>query len=164
MRMRWYDRDQTVSLAMSIIKNSNEKAQLRVAKLIVRKLNEFGVTKNYTIFQRFEGFIKRWYDENDELFESFEALKAAPRKIQKEIALEIINFLHELEAQEAKKAKEAMSIEEISTINQTQEIQVFENNIETITVKKSNLTLLNEEDDTEDNPGGNVEKDAETTT
>lgn len=116
MRMRWYDRDQTVSLAMSIIKNSSEKAQVDVARLIVKKLNDFGVSKKYTIFQRFEGFIKRWYDYNDELFESFEALKAAPKKVQKEIALEIIHFLHELEVNEAKKAKEAMAIEEISDV------------------------------------------------
>lgn len=147
MRMRWYDRDQTVSLAISIIKNSNEKAQLRVAKLIVRKLNEFGVTKNYTIFQRFEGFIKRWYDENDELFESFEALKAAPRKIQKEIALEIINFLHELEAQEAKQLKDSISVEEISTTE-----------ADTTPVMVSNPALLNNNDMEE-----NIEKDAENT-
>lgn len=147
MRMRWYDRDQTVSLAMSIIKNSNEKAQLRVAKLIVRKLNEFGVTKNYTIFQRFEGFIKRWYDDNDELFESLEALKAAPRKIQKEIALEIINFLHELEAQEAKQLKDSISVDEISTTEEN-----------TTPVMVSNPTLLNNNDMEE-----NIEKDAENT-
>ena len=159
MRMRWYDRDQTVSLAMSIIKNSNEKAQLRVAKLIVRKLNEFGVTKNYTIFQRFEGFIKRWYDENDELFESFEALKAAPRKIQKEIALEIINFLHELEAQEAKQLKDSISIDEISTTPVKEEITTTETSNTSVIVSNTTL-LINSDDDMEEN----IEKDAENAT
>lgn len=112
MKMRWYDRDQAVSLAMSIIKNSTEKAQLKVARLITKKLNDFGITKTYTIFKRFEGFIKRWYDSNDDLFEALEALKAAPKNVQKAIALEVIRFLQELEVNEG---RESLQIEEIST-------------------------------------------------
>jgi len=154
MRMRWYDRDQTVSLAMSIIKNSSEKAQVDVARLIVKKLNDFGVSKKYTIFQRFEGFIKRWYDYNDELFESFEALKAAPRKVQKEIALEIIHFLHELEVNEAKKAKEAMAIEEISDV-ESEDGNVISN------PQEANATIIKEEN-TEENVEQNAETDEKT--
>ena len=73
---RWYDIDPTVSLAVNLIKNSTEDVQLKCADYIITKSKAFGV-KN----------------EENVLAEAFQYLRSAPLDFQREVALEIVNFL-----------------------------------------------------------------------
>ena len=62
---RWYDIDPTVSLAVNLIKNSTEDVQLKCADYIITQSKAFGV----------------------------QYLRSAPLDFQRELALEIVNFL-----------------------------------------------------------------------
>ena len=42
--------------------------------------------------------LRRWYDTDQKIAESFEYLKSLPDELQKEVALDLINLLQEEEA------------------------------------------------------------------
>lgn len=94
MNKRWYDIDPTISLAVSLIQNSNDETQLRCADYIITKAKHHGVTNSdNTLNDAFDYILRRWYDKDKKISESFNYLKSAPIELQKEISLEIINFL-----------------------------------------------------------------------
>ncbi|MGN1125733.1 MAG: hypothetical protein ACI4SM_06050 [Candidatus Gastranaerophilaceae bacterium] len=94
MQKRWYDIDPTVSLAVSLIKNSSEEAQLKCADYIIMRAKNYGIkNKENALNEAFTYILRRWYDKDKKIQESFEYLKSAPLDLQKEIALEIINVL-----------------------------------------------------------------------
>lgn len=100
MYKRWYDVDPTVSLAVSLMRNSNILTQYKCADLIVQKSKEHGVDLSENIItDAFTYVLRRWYDTDQKMAEAFEYLKLLPLDIQKEISLEIINLLQEAEAQ-----------------------------------------------------------------
>ena len=67
---RWYDQEPTVSLAVSLIKNSNHNIQIECAHLIKNKAQDYGVVLH---------------------------LKEADDETRKQIAIEIIGFLEKAE-------------------------------------------------------------------
>jgi len=94
MKKRWYDIDPTVSLAVSLIKNANEATQLKCADYIISRAKSLGIkNKENALNEAFNYILRRWYDKDKKIQESFEYLKSAPMDIQKEIALEIIDVL-----------------------------------------------------------------------
>lgn len=94
MHKRWYDIDPTISLSVSLIRNSNQETQVRCADYIIDKAKAFGVQNDDGgLNNAFDYILKRWYDKDKRIQESFEYFKSAPFETQKEIALEIINFL-----------------------------------------------------------------------
>ncbi len=94
MQKRWYDMDPTVSLAVSLVKNSSEETQLKCAEYIISKAKNFGVKNQENKFnEAFTYILRRWYDKDKKIQESFEYLRSAPLDLQKEISLEVINFL-----------------------------------------------------------------------
>ena len=98
MNKRWYDIDPTVSLAVSLMRNANIMSQYKCADLIVRKSKDYGLDLSENIItDAFNYVLRRWYDTDQKIAESFEYLKQLPEDMQKETALEIINLLQEEE-------------------------------------------------------------------
>ena len=99
MYKRWYDIDPTVSLAVSLMRNANIMTQYKCADLIVKKSKDSGVDLADNILaDAFSYVLRRWYDTDQKIAESFEYLKSLPEELQKEVALELINLLQEEEA------------------------------------------------------------------
>lgn len=98
MNKRWYDIDPTVSLAVSLMRNSNIISQYKCADLIINKSKENGLDLSENIItDAFNYVLRRWYDTDQKIAESFEYLKLMPEALQKETALELINLLQEVE-------------------------------------------------------------------
>ena len=99
MYKRWYDVDPTVSLAVSLMRNANIMTQYKCADLIVQKSKDNGIDLADNILtDAFTYVLRRWYDTDQKIAESFEYLKSLPEDLQKEVALELINLLQEEEA------------------------------------------------------------------
>ena len=99
MYKRWYDVDPTVSLAVSLMRNANIMTQYKCADLIVKKSKDNGVDLADNILaDAFSYVLRRWYDTDQKIAESFEYLKSLPDELQKEVALDLINLLQEEEA------------------------------------------------------------------
>ena len=94
MYKRWYDVDPTVSLAVSLMRNSNIITQYKCADLIVAKSKENGVDLSENILtDAFTYVLRRWYDTDQKIAEAFEYLKLLPVDVQKDVALQLINLL-----------------------------------------------------------------------
>ena len=99
MYKRWYDVDPTVSLAVSLMRNSNILSQYKCADLIVKTSKENGIDLSDNILtDAFTYVLRRWYDTDQKIAEAFEYLKLLPPEIQKAVSLEIINLLQAEEA------------------------------------------------------------------
>lgn len=100
MHKRWYDIDPTVSLAVSLLRNSNEEVQLKCSEFIIEYATQRNVQlKSSSLNDAFNYILKRWYDKDKKIAEAFEYFEAASINIQKEIALEVISLLQFSEAQ-----------------------------------------------------------------
>jgi hypothetical protein len=98
MNKRWYDIDPTVSLAVSLMRNANIISQYKCADLIINKSkdNGFDMSENILV-DAFNYVLRRWYDTDQKIAESFEYLKQMPDELQKETALELISLLQKEE-------------------------------------------------------------------
>ena len=68
------------------------------ADIIVKKSKDNGLDLSENILtDAFTYVLRRWYDTDQKIAESFEYLKLLPLDLQKEAALEIISFLQEEE-------------------------------------------------------------------
>ena len=98
MYKRWYDIDPTVSLAVSLMRNANIISQYKCADLIVNKSKNNGIDMSDNILvDAFNYVLRRWYDTDQKIAESFEYLKQMPEELQKETALELISLLQKEE-------------------------------------------------------------------
>ncbi|MBR2430733.1 hypothetical protein IKB17_04665 [bacterium] len=98
MNKRWYDVDPTISLAISLMRNSNIITQYKCADLIVKKSKDEGIDLSENILtDAFNYVLRRWYDTDQKVAESFEYLKSMPLELQKEVSLEIIALLQKEE-------------------------------------------------------------------
>lgn len=94
MHKRWYDIDPTVSLAVSLMRNANIMSQYKCADLIIKTSKENGVDLSENILtDAFSYVLRRWYDTDQKIAESFEYLKLLPTELQKDVALQLINLL-----------------------------------------------------------------------
>ena len=94
MYKRWYDVDPTVSLAVSLMRNANIMTQYKCADLIVKASKENGIDISENVLaDAFTYVLRRWYDPDQKIAESFEYLKLLPINLQKEVALQLINLL-----------------------------------------------------------------------
>ncbi|MBO5739314.1 hypothetical protein J6R97_08255 [bacterium] len=99
MNKRWYDIDPTVSLAVSLMRNSNIMVQYKCADLIISKSKEAGLDLSENIMtDAFNYILRRWYDTDQKIAEAFEYLKLMPDEVQKQTALELIALLQKEEA------------------------------------------------------------------
>ncbi len=94
MYKRWYDVDPTVSLAVSLMRNANILTQYKCADLIIKTSKDNGIDLSDNILtDAFTYVLRRWYDTDQKIAESFEYLKLLPAEIQRSVALDIINLL-----------------------------------------------------------------------
>lgn len=94
MHKRWYDIDPTVSLAVSLMRNANIMSQYKCADLIIKTSKENGIDLSENILtDAFSYVLRRWYDTDQKIAESFEYLKLLPTELQKDVALQLINLL-----------------------------------------------------------------------
>jgi hypothetical protein len=96
MDKRWYDKDPTLSLAVSLIKNESAARQSACAQMIIDTAVNSGVKKSNTLIDAFN-YVLRWYDADEKITDAFDYLKAAAEDIRKEIAIEIIEYLQKAE-------------------------------------------------------------------
>ena len=98
MNKRWYDIEPTVSLAVSLMRNANIMTQYKCADFIIKKSKDFGLDLSENIItDAFNYVLRRLYDTDQKIAESFEYLKLMPEDVQKETALELINLLQKEE-------------------------------------------------------------------
>jgi len=91
---RWYDLEPTLSLAVGMMSEADEKSQHECASFIVQKAKDFGLSiAQNKLEEAFNYFCKRWYDKDRELADAFQYLKIMPFELQKEVSLEIIEKL-----------------------------------------------------------------------
>jgi len=89
---RWYDKDPTLSLAVSFIRNASHEQQTEIAERIIKKTTEMGIVIDEIKIL----FHRRWFDENEELSIAMEHLRLASEEDKRIIALDVINFLTEI--------------------------------------------------------------------
>lgn len=94
---RWYDKEPTLSLAVSLIKNSKEETQIKCADFIKIKAQDYGVVLKTNLLGAFNYVLNRWYDSSEQLAEAFDYLKDADDETRKQIAIEVIAFLEKAE-------------------------------------------------------------------
>ncbi len=91
---RWYDKDPTVSLAVSILRSASPDKQKIASQKIIKEAQSMDITMNSS----YESIMKRrWYDSYEDLFYAIEYLRSASSATQKKLAVIIINILCELE-------------------------------------------------------------------
>ena len=100
MKKRWYDRDATVSLAVSLIQNTSPDIQRTCADMIISKAQDMGVSLEHGIVDAIGYVMLRWYDANEKLSTAFEYLRQSDDDLKKDIALEIIAFLEKAETKD----------------------------------------------------------------
>ncbi len=94
---RWYDKEPTLSLAISLIKNSHDSVQKQCAEFIKNKAQDHGVVLQNNLLGAFNYVLNRWYDSSEELSLAFDYLKAADDETRKQIAIAVIAFLEKAE-------------------------------------------------------------------
>ena len=97
MKNRWYDREPTLSLAVSLMKNESVNIQVACAQLITEKAKNLGVIRQNNLLDAFNYVVLRWYENDERISEAFEYLKAAPDEVRREIAIEVIEYLQKIE-------------------------------------------------------------------
>lgn len=90
---RWYDKEPTLSLAVSLIENSDDTIRLKCADLIIEIAQTKGVVLPNGIKDAVLYLMRRWYDKDEVLSEAMEYLRNSDENLRKEIALAVIDFL-----------------------------------------------------------------------
>lgn len=96
-QFRWYDQEPTLSLAVSLFSNTKKKNQKVVAEYIISVAKERDISLKNKINDFFNFFVHRWYDHDELIYTAMEYLKAMPPELQKEIALDLVEKLHQIE-------------------------------------------------------------------
>lgn len=94
---RWYDVDPTLSLAVSLLRNSEEKTQINAAEFVIKNAEKRNIKINSHISNIFKTFTRRWYDYHKTVSTAFQYLQNASAQQQKEIAVELIDYLYKIE-------------------------------------------------------------------
>ena len=97
MKNRWYDKEPTLSLAVSLMKNEPVNIQVACAQLITEKAKNLGVIRQNNLLDAFNYVVLRWYENDERISEAFEYLKAASDEVRREIAIEVIEYLQKIE-------------------------------------------------------------------
>ena len=93
MNQRWYDKEPTLSLAISLLQNSSTEVRHRCSDLIIELAMQNGVVLPNDIKNAIAYLVRRWYDKDEILSQAMEYLKNSDEVLRKKIALKIIEFL-----------------------------------------------------------------------
>ena len=90
---RWYDKEPTLSLAISLLQNSNLEIQHKCADIAIEIAMKNGVTLNNDIKSAVIYLMRRWYDKDEILSQALEYIKNSDENLRKKIAVAMIEFL-----------------------------------------------------------------------
>ena len=93
MNQRWYDKEPTLSLAISLLQNSSAEVRAKCADMVIEMAMQNGVVLPNDIKNAIEYLLRRWYDKDEILSQAIEYIKNSNEKLRKQIALAIIEFL-----------------------------------------------------------------------
>lgn len=88
---RWYDVDVTVSRAVAMLEAAEENLQLVCADYVIDKLKD--IDFEMTLDEQYNYIMRRWYDKNIKVSHAMEYLKHAPEELQRQLALDIIEYI-----------------------------------------------------------------------
>lgn len=92
--IRWYDKDSNLKAVFEFIQNLDLPVQNEVAKDIIQILmNDFNLDLDKQINEISKNYnyeCRRWYDDNVDLFSSFELIKSLPDEMRNEVVKKII--------------------------------------------------------------------------
>ncbi len=97
MKHRWYDSDPTLSLSISLLKNSSAKIKRLCAEAIIKIARENNIELPNDFFSKICISFKRWYDEDKDLLQAMEYLRLSSKELRKKIALELIELLQHID-------------------------------------------------------------------
>ena len=90
---RWYDKDPTLSLAISLLQNSELNVRHKCADLAIEIAMNNGVVLPNDIKSAVEYLMRRWYDKDEILSQAMEYIKNSDEDLRKKIAVSMIDFL-----------------------------------------------------------------------
>ena len=90
---RWYDKEPTLSLAISLLQNSELEVRHKCADLAIEIAMKNGVVLPNDIKSAVEYLMRRWYDKDEILSQAMEYIKLSDEALRKKIAIEMIEFL-----------------------------------------------------------------------
>jgi len=92
---RWYDIDPMVSSAMAMYKDTTDEKKVQIANYIIIRVKDFGITTpENELNDKFNYVLRRWYDQDTLIADSFKYLKAAPAELRQDIAMNVINMIN----------------------------------------------------------------------
>lgn len=100
-KMRWYDIEPDVYMAISMIECAKPEEQVDYAKYIINKLKEEDTEMLYiknAAKEKIHRKYQRWYDKNETTSMAFEYLKHTTKDIQKNVALSVLEYMKNLAA------------------------------------------------------------------
>lgn len=94
--IRWYDKNPDLKRLFEFIQELDENLQAEIAKDIIQILmTDFNLDLDAeikNIHKNYNYECKRWYDENIDLFSSFEIIRNMPEKQQNQVVKKIIEM------------------------------------------------------------------------
>jgi hypothetical protein len=90
---RWYDKEPTLSLAVSLLQNSELEVRHKCADLAIEIAMKNGVVLPNDIKSAVEYLMRRWYDKDEILSQAMEYIKNSNENLRKQIAIAMIDFL-----------------------------------------------------------------------
>ena len=90
---RWYDKEPTLSLAVSLLQNSELNVRHKCADLAIEIAMKNGVVLPNDIKSAVEYLMRRWYDKDEILAQAMEYIKNSDEELRKKIAISMIDFL-----------------------------------------------------------------------
>ncbi len=93
-KLRWYDKNSNLSEIFHFLENMDENFQSQIAQDILQiLLKDFGLNLDAELNKISKDNLSkynRWYDNNIDLFSSFEIIKNMPEGLQNEVVKRVV--------------------------------------------------------------------------
>ena len=96
MKQRWYDKEPTLSLAVSLLHNVPIESAHKCADMIIETAMSAGVVPPNNILHAIKYILKRWYDNDEILAQAMEYIEYSDDELRQIIAVKMINFLQKV--------------------------------------------------------------------
>ena len=93
MKQRWYDKEPTLSLAISLLHNAPIEQAHKCADLAIEIAMANGVVLPNDIKNAVQYLLRRWYDKDEILSQAMEYIQHSNQNLRKKIAIAMIEFL-----------------------------------------------------------------------
>ena len=117
MKQRWYDKEPTLSMAVSLMQNAIPVYQEMTAKYILKHMEREGILEQYQLSNQDVSFMFPFIKRtrmNIHAWEMMEVLKRLPRQLQLDIALQMINYIYMLDSGETLEKEEENVLQQVN--------------------------------------------------